>query len=144
VAGDNKKTAEQRFRDAFERLKLGVPEVLPTGTPVSQNNTAKEAGCDPSALRKTRFPSLIAEIQHYVDSHAEDRPVSARQTMLKQRQKSRSTRDTLQDIKRQRDAAQGLIADANFRIVELTEEVSDLRRRLEDLQSSVKPTPLKL
>jgi len=57
------KAAEANFRRAFERLKAGAPKVLPLGTPVSQNNVAKEAGCDSSALRKSRFPCLVAEIQ---------------------------------------------------------------------------------
>ena len=142
MAGDSKKTAEQRFREAFERLKSGLPVVMPTGTQVSQNNIAKEAGCDPSALRKARFPSLIAEIQHFIESHAEEGPSSARQMMLKKRKKSREMRDALDDLKLQRDFAQGLLSDANFRIVELTEEVGNLCRRLEDLQPSAKLVPL--
>ena len=60
-------SAEQRFRQAFERLKANKPKVLEVGTPVSQNNVAKEAGCDPSALRKSRFPALVREIQAYLE-----------------------------------------------------------------------------
>ena len=67
-----KQTAEQRFRAAFDRLKQGSPEVLARTAAVSQNNVAKEANCDPSALRKSRFPSLVAEIQHYVEMHKVD------------------------------------------------------------------------
>ncbi len=61
-----KKSAETLFREAFERLKSNQPEVLHTNTPVSQNSVAKEARRDPSALKKSRFPSLILEIQEYV------------------------------------------------------------------------------
>lgn len=49
-------TAEQRFRLAFERLKANKPNVLNPGSVVSQNNVAREAKCDPSALRKSESP----------------------------------------------------------------------------------------
>jgi len=132
----NKLSAEQRFRAAFQRLKLGKPEILPTGAFVSQNNVAKEAGCDPSALRKTRFPSLIAEIQQYVESHKEDVPKSKRQEALKRRKRNRDNQERIADLKQQRDVAVGLLADANLLIVELTEELADTRRRLDLLKPS--------
>lgn len=126
-------SAEQRFRDAFERLKLGVPQVLPKGTPVSQNNVAKEAGCDPSALRKRRFPLVVLDIQEWVEAHKGEQPTSARQRLLKQRGKNRDLREMIADLKRQRDAAIGLLADADLRIVELTEQLADVKTRLDQL-----------
>lgn len=63
-----KETAEERFRAAFERLKENNPTELKRGTPVSQNNVAKEAGKDPSALRKNRHGKLIADIQAWVSA----------------------------------------------------------------------------
>ena len=128
--------AEQRFREAFERLRLGLPQVLPKGSPVSQNNVAKEAGCDPSALRKARFPSLVMAIQEWIEAHQDEQVDSARQKLLKQRRKNRDTRETIADLKRQRDIAAGLLADANLWIVELTEQVSEMRARLDSLQPS--------
>lgn len=125
-------SAEQRFREAFERLKLGVPSLLPRGTPVSQNNVAKEAGCDPSALRKARFPLLVLAIQEWVETHKGERPFSDRQKGLKQRRKNRDTRETIHDLKRQRDIAAGLLADANLRIVQLTDELSRAQAKLEE------------
>ena len=53
--------AELKFREAFERLKVGKPDILPKGTPLSQNNVAKEAGVDPSALRRARCSGLIQQ-----------------------------------------------------------------------------------
>jgi len=135
-AGRSNKTAGARFKEAFERLKLDVPKVLPRGTPVSQNNVAKEAGCDPSALRRTRFPSLIAEIQHYLSSHVADMPDSARQKLLKQRRRNRSTRETIKDLEKQRDSAKGLLADANLWIVDLFEELALLRIQIDELKPS--------
>lgn len=138
---ETKQSAEQRFRAAFERLKQDKPARLSRGTPVSQNNVAKEADCDPSALRKTRFPSLIAEIQHYVESHKEEGPESQRQQMLKRRRRSRETKEIISDLKLQRDVVAGMLADANLLIVELTEELADVRRRLDEISPS-KVTPI--
>lgn len=127
-------SAEQRFRDAFARLKLGVPQVLPKGTPVSQNNVAKEAGCDPSALRKTRFPLLVLEIQEWVEAQKGEESPSDRQRLLKKRSKNRDLRETIADLKMQRDRAVGLLADADLRIVELTEKLADVQAELDQLK----------
>jgi len=133
------KNAEQRFRQAFERLKAGAPRVLKGGTPVSQNNVAKEAGCDPSALRKTRFPALVREIQAFVELHHTEEP-SKRQAALKQRQARRSAMARLEDAIKQRDTAQSMLLSANRRIIELSEKVQFLQQRLDELQPP--PTPL--
>ena len=135
-SSETKQSAEQRFRAAFERLKDGKPELLPEGTPVSQNNVAKEAGCDPSALRNHGFHRLIAEIRQYVESHKGEAPESKRQRILKQRRKNRETSETIADLKQQRDVVVGMLADANLLIVELTEELADVRRRLDELKPS--------
>lgn len=125
------KTAETNFREAFERLKMGSPKLLQADAQVTQNNVAKEAGCDPSALRKSRFPSLVAEIQNYVAAHEAKRPHSERQKILKQRQQSRSARETIADLKRQRDAVTGLLVEANAQIGILTRRLRDAEARLD-------------
>ena len=132
---DQKLSAEERFYAAFERLKLNLPQVLPKGTSVSQNNVAKEAGCDPSALRKTRFPLLVLAIQEWVEAHKSDQP-SERQRVLKQRRKNRDTKEIIADLKQQRDRAVALLTDADLRIVELSEKVADMQTRLDQLQPS--------
>ena len=132
---DQKLSAEERFYAAFERLKLNLPQVLPKGTPVSQNNVAKEAGCDPSALRKTRFPLLVLAIQEWVEAHKSEQP-SERQRLLKQRRKNRDTREIIADFKKQRDRAVALLADADLRIVVISEKVADMHTRLDQLQPS--------
>lgn len=134
-----KKSAETAFREAYERLKRGKPEVLPKGTPVSQNNVAKEAGVDPSALKKSRFPCLIREIQLYVSEHAQDAPASARQTMLAQRKRNRNLRDRIDEIAAQRDQLASLLNEANAKILELATRVAEL----EAMQSTSNVTPLR-
>jgi len=138
VSNKEDKSALNRFRDAFERLKLGIPEVLPKGSQISQNNVAREAGSDPSALRKSRYPILIMEIQEWVNTHKGKEVISIRQQLLKKRNKNRDTKRNIADLRKQRDIAVGMMVDANLRILELSETVDDLRMRLEALQPTAK------
>lgn len=124
--------AEKAFREAFERLKQGQTCRLPKGTPISQNNVAKEAGCVPSALRKSRFPSLIAEIQRWVEVHASTTPLSPRQSMLAQRKRNRSLKETIETLKAERDHALSLLVEADRKILDLMLENATLQARLPD------------
>lgn len=132
-SGSSKLTAEQRFRQAFERLKANKPEILKAGTPVSQNNVAKEAGCDPSALRKSRFPSLIREIQAYVEIHGQERP-SKRKERIRQRAIRSGFKERLAEVSVQRDNAQSQLVSAQRRIVELVSELRAVKERLDAIQ----------
>lgn len=114
-----KGSAESAFREAFDRLKRGKTVKLQKGTPISQNNVAKEAGCDPSALRKARYPSLIAEIQRWIEEHSPDTPPSSRQTMLAQRSRNRSLREKIEALKAERDHALSLLVEADAKILDL-------------------------
>lgn len=129
------KTAETNFREAFERLKAGASKVLQPGTPMSQNNVAKEAGCDPSALRKARFPGLVADIQAYVANQNGERPPSERQRLIKQRQRSRTSAQVNMDLKAQRDNLASLLLEANSQVGILTLKVRDLETRLADAEA---------
>jgi|OpeIllAssembly_1097287.scaffolds.fasta_scaffold234969_2 chromosome segregation ATPase len=131
-------TAEQRFRQAFERLRADKPKVLSPGTPVSQNNVAKEAGCDTSALRKSRFPSLVRQIQEYVKDHHQKRP-SKRQDQLRKRKSRAKLRLRLDEVASQRDHAQSQLASANRRIVELSDELRIVRMQLDQLRPPTTP-----
>lgn len=122
--------AEKAFREAFERLKSGKPERMAKSSTISQNNIAKEAGCDPSALRKTRFPSLIAEIQRWINENPTTKPTSPRQTILAQRHQNRSMKDKIEAMKAQRDHALSLLIEADAKIIELALENMDLRAKL--------------
>lgn len=135
-------TAEEKFRAAFERLKIGEPINMPKGTPVSQNNVAKEAGLDRTALKKSRFPSLVAEIQNYLATDDGKRPESERQKRNKQRQQSRTARETIADLKKQLGASAGLLVEANAQIVILTRKLADSEARINSLQTRVEPIPI--
>lgn len=125
-----RRSAADQYRDAFERLKLNRPQLLPKGTPVTQNNVAKEAGSDPSALKKSRFPSLIAEIKTYVEQNAEERPPSLNQVNLLARQKSRALRDRIEQVARQRDQLASLLSEADTKIIELYDRIAELERQM--------------
>ncbi len=51
-----------------------------------------------------------------------------------QRRKNRDTKETIADLKKQRDIAAGLLADANLRIVELSNMLAEVQARLEEFQ----------
>ncbi|WP_302140968.1 hypothetical protein [Halomonas alkalicola] len=123
-------SAGEQYRAAFERLKNNNPERLPKGTPVSQNNVAKEAGSDASALKKSRFPILVAEIQKYVESHAGERPLSARQVRELARRKNRSLKERVEEVVQQRDHLASLLSEADHTILELYDRIDELERRL--------------
>lgn len=114
--------AEATFREAFIRLKIGRPINLPARTPVSQNNVAREAGKDPSALKKSRFPLLVDDIQSYLqerDAKKSDRRnelEAAKQTIEKLRS------DLLEAIALRDDALSQLMA-AELTIIELRGDI---------------------
>lgn len=124
----------------WKRLAVG-PGARP---PLSQNNVAKEAGVDPSALRRARFPELVADIQSWIETHKGESPLkSPRQMMLAQRSRNRDLQEQNHAMKAQRDNALSQLLDAQTRILELTLENQRLRAQLP--QSNVRhlSTPLK-
>lgn len=136
--------AELKFRDAFERLKLGKPDILPKGTPLSQNNVAKEAGVDPSALRRIRFPELVADIQAWIESHKDEvPPKSSRQMMLAQRSRNRTLQEKVIALEEQRDKAFSQLLEAQSRILELTLENQRFRSQLSEGNVHVISNPKK-
>lgn len=123
----NKGKAETAFREAFERLKRDKPKLLPKGTRVSQNNIAREAGLDPSALKKARFPTLIEEIQRWLQEHGDQLKSTPSRTIYAQRNRNRTLREQIEALKEQRDMALAQLVDADAKILELTMENERLR-----------------
>lgn len=123
--------AESAFRSAFERLKTGATERLPKGTPISQNNVAREAGRDPSALRKSRFPQLIDEIQRCM---REEGGVTRQPNneVGEQKRNSRSLEEKIATLQLQRDHIASRLIEAERTILELNLEII----RLEALRES--------
>ncbi len=132
--------AEIRFLEAFERLKVGKPELLPKGTPVTQNNVAKEAGVNPSALRRSRYPELVDKIQSWIDENKDNSSQqSNRQKSLAKTAKNRSLKQQLDDIKMQNDIALSKLMEAERMIIELTLENERLKSRLPAIEATKMP-----
>lgn len=129
--GTRPSRAEQRFRDAFERLKRNEPLLLSKGTEISQNNVAKEAGVDPSALRSSRFPELASEIQEWIkNSGSADKKKSAASKLEAKNRRISTLQDRVTELTRQRDVALSKLSSANSQILDLTEEIHRLRLEL--------------
>lgn len=122
--------AEAAFIAAFERLKANMPQRLPAGTPVSQNNVAREAGLDPSALKKARFPQLVEDIQTWVAAAPAGPAASQRERDQVRRGRNRSLRERLHAAEQQRDNALGLLVQADAHILTLSQENMRLKALL--------------
>lgn len=132
--------AEQRFRESFERLKASKSQILPKGTKVSQNNVAKEAGVDPSALRRSRFPKLVQDIQEWIEANgSNDGYQSPRQRILSARSQNRGLRERLVESEARTGLATAKLVSAEARIVELTIE----NQRPQALLPSTNITPIR-
>lgn len=122
MSSTNKKTAEQSFRESFERLKKNKPNILPEGAFVTQNNVAREAGRDPSALKKDRYPLLILEIQAYTSTQEEQRQVGKRS----KDNRSRTDKQKLTDYSKQINRLSSIVAAQNSYIEDLLDEIERL------------------
>ena len=118
-----KKSAEQEVRDAFDRLKKGKTIRLPLGAAVTQNNVAREAGRDPSALKKDRYPLLILEVQAYITSKSEQKRSSKRTTD----NRARTDKQKIADYRKQIDRLSSIVAAQNSTIEELLDEIERLK-----------------
>ncbi|WP_081626888.1 hypothetical protein [Herbaspirillum frisingense] len=120
--------AEIAFRAAFDRLKANRPIILAKGAKISQNNIAREAGCDPSALKKSRYPILVREIQAWILENpssllVKKRPVSHRDS-------DRRLKDRIKELEQQRDRMASLLLQADSRVLELSKKVTFLETML--------------
>lgn len=133
-------TAEQRFRAAFDRLKANSPVRLEKGAPVSQNNVAKEAGVSATSLRKTRYPSLIRDIQDWIKNRDADRVADQKRKRVHDEQHLNS-QALLAQLRVERDWAQSQLISSHRQILELLEENAQLQVRLDELLPP--PVPLR-
>lgn len=128
--------AERAYLAAFERLKEGRPEVLPIGTPVSQNNVSQEAGKCASALRLERYPKLAQDIKAYVKAAAAS-ATAAKGSTLKPVPGSREIRAQTQKV--QYDLQASKVLSLLLTVADLRKEVAELRLQLD----AVKQKPRK-
>lgn len=117
--------AELQFYEAFIRLKENKPVNVTKGTSVTQNNVAKEAGVDPSALRKSRYPELIKEIQAWIESN-DQKEISKKQARKKSNSKVIELQQKIEIVVAQRDQATSKLLAAQLKIIELTNKIKRL------------------
>lgn len=131
--------AEKAFRDSFDRLKRGKPTNLPAGTPVTQNNVAKEAGRDPSALRKSRYPRLIREIQKWIEDNGNaPRKRSSYASLIKgARDKNRELKMRIEELTQQRDKAMARLVIAEESILDLHLQIQRYKATLGEVETVV-------
>lgn len=132
-------TAEERFRAAFERLKVNAPIRVDKDTPVSQNNVAKEAGTDPTALRKKRYPGLVKDIKDWVDARDAVQVALHKEKRVRDQQRL-DNEDLVARLTAERDWAQSQLVGAHRQILELLEQTMQLQGRLDELL----PPPVRL
>jgi hypothetical protein len=115
-------SGERVFREAFERLKRGNPEVLPQGAPLTQSNVAREARRNPCALAKHKYPALIEEIQDWIRNNVrnDSSPAKVRSTI---RERDRD----LELLTIQRDLALSMLVQADSRILQLTRQLEGMK-----------------
>lgn len=120
---DNKRAVDL-FEEAFDRLRHGKPINIPAGSEVTQNNVAREAGRDPSALRYDRYPELLQRIKSYISSERER--VKTKKESAKNR--NRPIEERLADCLRQRDRLQSICHSQQTLIDELWDEIERLEK----------------
>lgn len=120
--------AELNFYEAFMRLQENKPILLPKGTLVSQNNVAKEAGVDPSALRKSRYPELVNKIQQWIEeNYQEDRP--KKKHNLSASNKVAELHEKIKVLTFQRDQATSKLLEAQLKILELNNKITRMEEQ---------------
>ena len=117
--------AELQFYEAFIRLKENKPVNVTKGTSVTQNNVAKEAGVDPSALRKSRYPELIKEIQAWIELN-DQKGISKKKVAKKLNSEVAELKETINTLIEQRDKAMSKLLAAQMKIIELTNKINRL------------------
>ena len=129
-------TAEQRLWQAYERVKFGKTQVISLGSPMSQANVAREAGLVPSALRKSRFPQLVRQIQADVEINNQEETLRRKRNFWRKKIKvDLSTR--IKILEAQRDSAQAELISAKRLVLELLQEKDSLQVQLDELRTPV-------
>lgn len=132
--------AAKMYLEAFRRLATDTPLNLGKGTVVSQNNVAKEAGKDPSALKLNRYPGVIRKIQTYLELTNVDE-VKNRARKAKIQKGKLDLKSQVSTLTTQLSASQSKLLSVERRLIEALQEIGDLKRELDGISPS--PTELR-
>ncbi|MBH1494018.1 hypothetical protein JY423_02140 [Stenotrophomonas maltophilia] len=132
VTPSSKVTAESKFRAALARIIDGSALNVERNAQITQNNVAREAGVDPSALRASRYPALVMEIRDLAGMARADVGSMGHKPHRPRSEERRNEKQRYQDMKRQRDHAAALLASADSEVLRLMLRVRDLERHIEE------------
>lgn len=124
--------AAQMYLDAFKRLATNAPINLGKGTPVTQNNVAKEAGKDPSALKLSRFPGVIKKIKIYLELTSGEE-LKKRVLNAKVKKGKLSLKARVSALTEELSESQSKLLSVERRLVEALEETAELKEQLDEL-----------
>jgi len=115
-----KGSAEDEYRNAFKRIVDGKTIRIPKGSPPTLANIAREAGRDPSALKKSRYPIFITEVEEYNSASSltmdqAERSLTAQ--LAAARAENKSLREKCSNLCKERDAAQTKILNLQQALV---------------------------
>lgn len=112
---------EQIYKEAWERLKTGKPNIVEKDMPINQLNTvALEAGKEKGSLRKKNHPKLCEEILNY----------EVKETLL---QKANRQKEQYKKIAEEKDRLwkEGLAKEIMLskRVIELEMEIKHIKQK---------------
>ncbi len=121
-----KESAEVEYRKAFNRIIEGkAVRVDKTASPTLAN-IAREAGKDPSALKKSRYPGFISEVESFnqVSGSVKDETDRSLTAQLKSaRQENKRLREEYELLSIERDQSHSRVLNLQQAIVELSFEI---------------------
>lgn len=126
-----KDNAEIEYRKAFRRIVEGKAMRVDKMAPPNFANIAREAGKDPSALKKSRYPIFISEVESFnnnVSSAGEriDRSLSAQ--LKAARSENRKLRESYEQLTIERDESHSRVLNLQLALVEMSFMVDGLEK----------------
>ncbi|MES3708620.1 hypothetical protein QC590_10290 [Pseudomonas putida] len=124
-----KHDAEAEYRKAFARIVEGKATRIDKKSPPTLANIAREAGKDPSALKKSRYPEFVAEVNFHnesVGSILKQRDRSLSVQLASARSENKSLRERYANLIAERDAAQSKVLNLQQVLVEKSLQLQGL------------------
>ncbi|EOG3619010.1 hypothetical protein G7017_11040 [Pseudomonas fulva] len=123
-----KNSAEEEYRKAFKRIIEGKPIRISKHAKLTLANIAREAGNDPSALKKSRYPTFIAEVEEYNSSPSptvkrSDRSLTAQLTAA--RAENNALRERCTELAAERDIAHSKVLNLQLALIEKCQELEE-------------------
>jgi hypothetical protein len=121
-----KESAEVEYRKAFKRIIEGKAIRIDKTASPTLANIAREAGKDPSALKKSRYPGFIGEVESFnqvASSVREEADRSLTAQLKSARQENKRLREDYELLSIERDQCHSRVLNLQQAIVELSFEI---------------------